>query len=304
MPTITRQYLIPKDKTSEYIILIVAIFLIILTWTLILYFTQGKSSTTVKAYETCPSGECPTNIRTGEKRCPVNLSAPIQYDPINEVCNPPDTCTANQTPYALQLDGSSNVNGLCGTGNKNCRCVNYFSTPSYIEVLFNSTGGLLGGLNQNQNRISLVQTANQYIGEGNNIPIIYNDPTSQFFEISPSLLSYLTPSPCAYLYEDNPVLEDWGNLSCINLNPCVVGRMAYIPGNVQELNNFANRGDFSSGISVGCVPNSVLNSPADDNSCIANDLINPNKNLYEYAPVFDTTIGKIRCIPVNIPGPT
>jgi hypothetical protein len=294
MARLTRTFLIPKDKTPEYLILIIALFLIILVWTLILYFSRGNSSVaTIKAYETCNPGECPTNIESGEKRCSTNPNLPLQYSPEFEVCNPPDSCTSSTTPYALQLDGSSSFDDECGPNNPNCRCVKYFSTPSYTQVLFNSMNGTL--YNSENNRTILTQAPNPYYGQGNNIPITYQDPTTQFFELSPSLLGYIAPSPCSILFQNGPLLPDYQTLACINKNPCVYGRMAYVP-----VNTTFDETKINSSIPVACVPNSVTNPPDlnnHPNSCITDD---PIKSLYEYAPVFNLSSGRIDCVSVNL----
>jgi hypothetical protein len=290
MPTVITEYFIPKNKTSDYLILIVAIFLIIGVWTIIMIFTVKKDTTLnsdYKAFEICPIGDCPTDRFTGQKRCPVNLSQPMQYDPISEVCNPANACTDQSTPYAVLSNGATSLSGQCDIAN--CRCVNFFQTPSYTQVLFNMVNGNIYSQFSNENqRVNFVQQPSPYVGEGNNVPMSYQDPTTQFYEISPSLLYYLSPNPCSFLYADNPELQPEQLLQCINLNPCISGRLAYVPTNTTAYIGFSES-DITGSVPVACVPNTVENAPEISNSC-ATTPGNP-----AYAPVFNLTNGRIYC---------
>jgi hypothetical protein len=290
MPYYEKTYLLPQDKTTEYIILAIALFLIILVWTAILYRSTNYQAGDVKALLTCKAGECPTNRFTGEKRCSKNTVLPLQYDPIYEVCNPPNSCTAFETPYAVQSNGSTNFNGQCDVSG--CSCITELYTPSFVEVLFNAQNGTLLSNNPNtQSKLTLTQQPNPYVGEGNNVPIQYTDPSSQFWEVSPGYLSYITPNVCGDLYGDNPTVGNQITLACINRNPCIVGRMAYLPTDSTAFNDFtASNIDTTN---LACVPNSVEN-PQTTNSCQTT-----TGNFF--APVFDLTTGKIYCFDTGIP---
>jgi hypothetical protein len=292
MPTVVSEYFIPKNKTSDYLILIVALFLIIGVWTIILIFTIKKDTTLnsdYKAFEICPAGECPTDRFTGQKRCPVNLALPMQYDPITEVCNPANACTSQSTPYAVLSNGATDLSGQCGAGNNNCRCVNFFQTPSYTQVIFNMVNGnFYSQFSEEQQRVNFVQQPSPYVGEGNNVPTLYKDPSTQFYEISPSILYYLSPNPCSNIYADKPEISNEQLLQCINLNPCISGRLAYVPQNSTAYIGFSDN-DISGGVPLSCVPNSVENSPNGDNSC---QTTSPGSL---YAPVFNLNNGRIFC---------
>jgi hypothetical protein len=294
MPTLTRTYLLGKDESSQFIILGIALFLIIGFWTIILFFTV-KNPGNVIAYEKCTVGDCATRVATGEKRCPPTSTLQLEYDPILEVCNPLDSCTSSTTPYAVQLDSSTDFSGECGTNNSGCRCVNYLSTPSYIESIFNMQNGSFYSPNSSQqSRVILVQQSSKYIGEGNNIPMIYEDPSSQFWNIAPDLLTYIWPNPCADIFGNNPEPTAENILKCINRNPCLTGRMAYVPNNSSGFSTFTNS-NITGGVGLSCVPNSVNNPPTQTapNSCE-----NPGGDYY-YAPVFNLTDGQIYCFETN-----
>lgn len=300
MSYVIQEYLLPEDKFTEYLILVIALFLIIIVWAGILYKSTSYESGDIKAFLTCPPGYCPTNRFTGQKRCSKNTQKSLEYDPILEICNPSNSCTppdaaqGNIIPYALQTDGSTNISGICDKDG--CSCVNFLSSPSYIEVMFNVNGGSL--LNSNyETKLSLLQQPSPYVGEGNNVPIIYNNPNTQLFNINPSYLPYLSPNPCSEFYLSDPTLTPTQILKCMNKNPCIVGRMAYLPQNSQSYQNF-NEGDIST-VQIGCVPNSVENAPdtTDNyNTC------NPDGTIdnYLYAPVFNMSSGKVHCFKTSL----
>jgi hypothetical protein len=295
MVQLVREYLIPEDKSTEYFILLFTIFLIILVWSLILAFSAKNTSTFI-GYEVCTAGDCPTNRFTGEKRCSNNPNLPLQYDPIFEVCNPPKGCTANSTPYAVLSDGYSAFDGQCDISG--CRCVNYLTTPSYVEVLFNVQGGSIYSTQpEKQTNLQFSQQASPYVGEGNNVPIIYQDPTTQLWQIAPSQLSYLSPNTCAAMFAVNSELTGGDTLKCINMNPCIAGRLAYVPKNTSAYANFGI-GGIQGGVPLACVPNRVdkLSSPSNENDCI-----NQSGTGNYYAPVFNTVSGLITCIDSGIP---
>lgn len=304
MPNLINDYIIPADKTPDYLILIVALFLIIGVWSLIVFFVAKKTPlasniSDVKAYEVCPIGDCPTNRQTGQKRCPKNTAQPIQYNPIIETCNPIGGCTDTSTPYAVQTDGSTDLSGTCDVDG--CRCVNYLQTPSYTQVIFNMTNGnLYSPYSEQQGRIIFTQTPSPYVGEGNNVPQLYQDPQTQFFEIAPSLISYLTPNTCKINFINTPDPGTDQLLECINTNPCLSGRLAYVPTNSSTFTAFGNT-DLNGTVPLACVPNSVENPPDAvnfPNSC-QNSIISPIQ--FHYAPVFNSSNGKIFCHKTDIP---
>jgi len=265
-------YVIPKDYSTEYIILGLVLILIIGTWIVIFYYSknkpiqnpttknlsnqsavadpnndmanfynQGPEMGTLTVYEACDLGDCPTNVYTGEKRCPQNPSIQLLYDPITEVCNPQYSCTDEATPYAINFDGSTNFSGQC-EADYTCRCTSTLTTPTYIQSLFTVTNGnILENNPQLYNTWYLTQTASQVSGQGVNIPITYSDPSNNFYQINYSLLTYVTPSECDTIINDY-IVSSTGSaaqilpgeelpitvgLKCINSNPCIQGALAY-----------------------------------------------------------------------------
>jgi hypothetical protein len=153
-------------------------------------------------------------------------------------------------------------------------------------------GNIYSQFSEEQQRVSFLQQPSPYVGEGNNVPMLYQDPTTQFFEISPSLLYYLSPNPCSNIYADNPEISTKKLLECIKLIPCVTGRLAYVPQNSTVYIGF-NDNNLTGGVPLSCVPNTVENSPEISNSC-------QTTNGTVYAPVFNLSNGRIYCNPTSV----
>jgi len=312
---VEKEYIVPKDKFSEYFILGVCIFVIIGLWILILYKARGyneiipgntssKSGSassgsgltapsnlnSAQVLEKCPYGECPTSILTGDKRCPVNSLQQMLFDPTYEVCNPADACTSTATPNAILFDQSTAQDGICDT--PRCRCINYLSSASYIQSLFQVNGGSIYTSNpQLLGKWYFTQIPNSAIGQGNNIPIKYSDPQNQFWKISPSLLFYLTPktNECQNAFALGPEARARDVIDCVNSNPCINGKMAYILGYNQFFTSFDYYNDALS-TSVACVP-AILDNPAPGANGYG------NLNCQDgYAPVFNYITGTIYCV--------
>lgn len=313
--SVNKEYIVPKDKFTEYLVLSISIFLFIVAWIVILYFAQNyqqtnRSNTSTKSnsqtpsgnlntsfgnlqsnpdYLPCPPGECPTNATTGEKRCPANSLQQILYDPTSEVCNPVDSCTSARTPYAVLFDQSTDFEGNCNFSG--CRCVNYFSTPSFTQVLFEVQGGDLYSSNpQLLNKWYLTQIPNTSVGQGNNIGMRYSDPNVQFFTISPSVLSKISPQTkiCQSVYALGPEVTSADTINCVNSNPCQNGKMAYILGYNQLFTDFNPVTDANL-TPLGCVP-SIVDNPIDEKQ-------NSQNCFPGYAPVFNYMTGTIYCMP-------
>jgi hypothetical protein len=215
----------------------------------------------------------------------------VLFDPTYEVCNPPDACTNTNTPYAVLFDQSTDVNGVCDS--KNCRCVNNLTTSSFAQVLFQVSGGNIYESNpQLMDTWYFSQIPTSATGQGNNVPIKYVDASLQFWKISPSLLSNLMPQTkaCSTAFALGPEASARDTLNCINSNPCLIGKMAYLMGYGQYVTSFDYYKDINSK-SVGCVP-AIVDNPIDEQD---NSL-----NCKEgYAPVFNYINGKIFCVGPN-----
>lgn len=335
-------YVIPKDYSSEYIILALVLILIIGAWVVIFYYSknkpiqnpstknlsnqtsnpgnnmenfynQGPDMGTLTVYEACDLGDCPTNVYTGEKRCPQNPSIQLLYNPITEVCNPQYSCTDPATPYAILFDGSTDFGGQCDA-DYTCRCVSTLTTPNYIQSLFTVVNGnILENNPQNYNKWYLTQTASSVSGQGVNIPITFDDPNNNFYQITYSLLTYITPSECDKIINDYtssttgsgaPIVPGEElpitiGLACINSNPCIQGALAYTqPYTFNSSQSNYTQFDLNTdnkNVPLSCVPDSFENRVCVSgtfSSCSAYE----NRCEIEQAPVFNYATGRIHCV--------
>jgi hypothetical protein len=335
-------YVIAKDGTMELIIVALILIFFVGAWVVIVLYAKDKTPTnpstknlsqsqvqdmgygniygsnngkeygTLAVYDSCPVGQCPTNINTGEKRCSANPSLQMIYDPTTEECNPRNSCTGVTTPYGVLFDGSTSLDGSCDP-NAQCRCINTLYTPSYIQSIFNVTNGsILQSNPQNINKWYFTQSATTSTGQGNNnVPVSYTDPSSQFYEISGDLLIAIQSTKCSELYASKEIgdsLDINDTLQCINSNPCIQGAMAYVlPYNNAGQDTFSTTSSYANfdisnnfnSVPLACVPNSIENS--------ATNPISGTWNVfYKFqAPVFNFTSGRIHCVnPIPVTFPT
>ena len=87
----------------------------------------------------CPAGQCATNLQSGFKTCPVE-DVPLAIDPTQSVCNSRFICDNPLTPYALQSDQSTDINGICEP-NVECPCLSVAQCADYILSAFTTSNG-------------------------------------------------------------------------------------------------------------------------------------------------------------------
>jgi hypothetical protein len=220
--------IVKGHKFVEHIIGLITIilFLIFVVWLVRTItassITQNSNS---KLLLSCPSGQCGTNMLSGEKRCPESLSDVILIDPSSEVCNPKFSCTSTLTPYALLSDGSTSFVGTCEAGNT-CRCLKYAQCGTHVCSLFKVINGSLYAQAAG-NRFTFSQVPLRYdIGEKS---VQYETEGTDFCGIKASNLNKLSPGSCTFT--DKDFNNDKATLKiatdCINANPCVLGTMVF-----------------------------------------------------------------------------
>jgi hypothetical protein len=328
-------YVIAKDNTMELIIVALILIFFVGAWVIIVLYAKdktpvnpttknlnqqqvqetglsniygtnnGKEYGTLAVYDSCPIGQCPTNLNTGEKRCSANPAIQLLYNPTTEECNPRNSCTGVTTPYGVLSDGSTSLDGSCDPDSQ-CRCINTLYTPNYIQSIFNVTNGsILQSNPQNINKWYFTQTSTTSTGQGNNIPFSYTDPTSQFYQISNDLLIAVQSTKCADLYKNLDVGDSISisdTLACVNSNPCIQGAMAYVlPYSNAGQDTFSTTGSYANfdlvndfnTLPLSCVPNSIEN-PYIEPAIYDNGKYNI---CYDFqAPVFNFSSGKIHCM--------
>ena len=254
--------IILEDNTSQYVIILISIIMISLFICWIIY-TITKGTSTNVYFGTCPVGECPTNLATGEKRCSTNLNDSLIYNQSTEVCNPRYSCNDARTKYALQMDGSTNSDGKCEDGIF-CRCTNTQYCPSYATTIFTMTNGSSYLGSDYIIRQEPVLNSDNYGIDS----IVVNNTNTEFCKINTTSLNLLTPNTCTI--SSVPTLAEV--TSCVNNNFCTVGVPAYV---VPDASKFNPKTDFNY-YPLTCVLGT---------SCSGNSL-----------PVFDERNGKVTCV--------
>lgn len=156
----------------------------------------------------CSPGQCVTNIYSGIKTCPSNNEDIMSINPSIEVCNSPFVCDNPITPFAVQSDGSTNIDGICPTGVR-CRCVRRQFCAEYVTAYFTAVNGNPYQPISDQ-RITFEQ-----------IPY-YNNAAGNFDQTPP-----LSPGDndfCA-------VPREWVQQERLYPSNCLRGVLAYIPQN-------------------------------------------------------------------------
>lgn len=181
----------------------------------------------------CPAGQCPTNLYSGIKTCPSNKTDMLQYNPAFEVCNPPNLCTSNLTPFAVQTDFSA-VSGLGCPNNSTCNCVTKAQCPNYILSYFVADNGnpaqSLSGQRLIFNQQIEYTQANGVIS--NTPPLQLLDTSVEFCELSLPLVTRIAPIPCK-----DPSLTS-NVVQCFSDNPCIRGQLAFVSTSTDiNLNN-------------------------------------------------------------------
>lgn len=224
-----RDYSIPspiyteEDATPGYILVIVTILILVVGWGLLVYWAISSPRLNPKVVIDCPLGQCATNLVNGSKRCPEFPQTPVQVDPTIEVCNLPYACQNPLTPYALQADGSTNLDGRCPEGIQ-CRCLRNPQCADYITSTFVTASGN-----------PYLPLAGQQVTFRQNLTSEgYNNPETTFCSVPIYWLNRSTPGcnfATNFTYRD--IVQCMGlPRSCtvdIKANPCLLGTLAYLP---------------------------------------------------------------------------
>lgn len=198
--------------------------------------SDSRSSTTI----TCLPGTCATNLFSGFKTCPVN-DVSISINPTESVCNSRFLCDNPLTPYALQSDQSTNIDGICEPGVE-CSCLNFSQCPNYILSVFTTSNGNPYDSLSGQ-RISFPQKSSFVSSSGfqsDSPPIQFTNPSTTFCAAPLSFLPLSNPG-CNFVSTANNNSMDINDLllcmgqakgcSGIISNPCLQGTLAILTSN-------------------------------------------------------------------------
>lgn len=246
------------DNVSNYIIVGICIIILVsfIIWISWVNYTNTDNTIT---YLTCPADQCAVNIYNGEKRCPLQTSTSVIYDPSFENCTHKFSCDSTLAPYAIRSDGSTNDYGQCEDGVA-CRCSANPQCPLGEVVLFNVVGGNIYANNTAEDNIIFYQNPVQ--NQGDTQPIVYTDPNFNFCSIPASYLNRLSPGPCVFNDANNITTPEI--VSCIKSNPCVIGVLAFKPLNIADFNLSNTDTSAIYFTNVGCVAGNTINGKSAD----------------------------------------
>lgn len=218
------------SQISTLVIVLAIVFVIVVLIGVALYLTftdyttNGVRGTTVRFK--CAPGQCITNLFSGEKICPQDANAVLTTDPATEVCNSRFTCENTLTPYAEQIDGSTDPLGNCPEGVE-CRCLRKPRCGNHILTSFSTLGGnpylpLEGQLLTFKQNTSYVATVTDSNGNLSSTliaapPLELSNPKTDFCSVPVAWKPRLNPRKCvrgvlAYL-PDDPLNFDFDNTS-------------------------------------------------------------------------------------------
>lgn len=229
-----------QDDTADIVlpllsIIIVLFFIAIILWLIFKNPAPDIVKKNGKVYLSCEPGQCVTNIFTGVKTCSDNNTQTLLYDPEYQTCNSQYTCESQVTPFAVQIDGSTNISGVCPEGVV-CRCLREPQCATEITVPFQSQNG-----NPYQSIVGQTTTFSQVYGYvDKNGDVLPNQPvkiprdqsSNVFCSISNDWLPRIWPKECAIgtlaYYPNNPSNF---NLAKANITPlaCVIGESCSLP---------------------------------------------------------------------------
>jgi hypothetical protein len=245
-----------EETTSDILIplIIVIILIFFVGWMLYLLIESGFKSSSVENpvtsdkrgtfSVTCPPDQCATDIFSGFKTCPQRGSS-IVIDPAQSVCNSRTLCDNPLTPFAVQSDGSTNIEGVC-EANVACPCLKVSQCPNYVLSAFNSSNGnaYIGLAGQ---RILFPQTTTFVSTNGgvsDQPPIQYSDPGTTFCFAPISWLPLSNPGCNFVSTADNGTMTYNDLLVCmgqangcdgITGNACLQGTLAIVTPNPDTL---------------------------------------------------------------------
>lgn len=288
LPPIT----VEEDDSPDIVLplIILIIFIAFLGWMLYLLFASGFQSTNPSDPVTsdnrapnfllCPTGSCAINLVSGIKTCPVSEDAAMPYDPSQSTCSGRFVCDNPLAPFAVQSDGSTNINGICEP-NVECQCLNISQCPQYVLSAFTTSNGnpYISFANQ---RITFPQVSS-YINSAGQVstdpPIQYTNPSTTFCAAPMSWLPFSNPG-CNFIGANQVNSMTYNDiLICTNSvngcdgftgNPCLQGTLAAVTNSPDTLTQ-----------------QNIVNAQF---SCVAGEPCPCN-----YLAVYDTNYGGVVC---------
>ena len=113
----------PKTDPQGWLVLAIALVILVIffCW---LFYTLSADSKPAEIIQRCNPGLCAFDIFSGRKRCPPPGQVEgLRIAPGAEFCTSANFCQQEPFTCAIQLDQSWRCDGVCGTGNEECRCI-------------------------------------------------------------------------------------------------------------------------------------------------------------------------------------
>lgn len=236
-------------------LIVLIIFIVFFGWMLYLLISSGFQTTSptnpvssdnrTQTTFNCAPGQCATNLQSGFKTCPQN-NVSITINPSQEVCNSAFVCDNPITPFALQSDGSTNINGVCEP-NTQCPCLRVSQCAEYILSVFTtSNGNPYESLNGQ--RILFPQISSYVSSAGgaptDTPPIQFNNPAVTFcaaplawIPLSNPGCNFITASSVNDISYSDVLLCMGMQNGCSGLegSPCLQGVLAFLSSNPDTL---------------------------------------------------------------------
>lgn len=165
-------------NSPEWILAIITLVVLLVFWLFLINATRNQPPAKGAVY--CAANKCATNIFNGVKKCP-KTGEKIIYDPSIEVCNSANSCDNLGTRFAVQSDGSTNIDGKCETGVV-CRCLTKQQCANFIVSTFKSNNGNASQPVGTQ-RLTFNQATNYKNEAGSMVidpPFQIGDPSTEF----------------------------------------------------------------------------------------------------------------------------
>lgn len=260
----SRQLHAAHNETSSIVLpLIVLIVLVVFLGGMLYLLIESKFQSTTpqdpvssdkrtRTTITCEPGQCATDIQSGQKTCPPQ-DVSMVIDPAQSVCNSRFLCDNPLTPYALQSDGSTNLNGICESRvlesgvevRVECPCLRTYQCPDYVLSVFTTTGNPYQQITGQ--RITFPQLSSYVApmrGQVDTPPIRLDNPATEFCFAPISWLPLSNPG-CNFVsapdgnsmsYDDIKLcMGQQQGCSGLQGSPCLQGTLAFVTDAPEEL---------------------------------------------------------------------
>jgi hypothetical protein len=263
------------NNIIKFLILILILFLIIIIFfTYEIYLKNSNKENTefvqTSKFIPCNKNICSINLQNGKKTCPEEDTF-LYIDPQFEECKNKFNCKFGTLQYSVNLDGSTNLDGICEKDIP-CSCSGSYQCPKYILSTFI----------KNPNNIS--ENIYSQKSFSDILPIQINNQSYEICFINTQSIFYSVPG-CSFLINNsNFEIEENISLdkivSCMNSisscngeklsSPCSKGVLSFITESSDQITK-ENYQSFYLGCTIGeecgCGEVSIFDKNLGNNFC-------------------------------------